>query len=81
MFRFARAFLLAAVATFAIALPAAHAQTYPAKPIRVIVPSTPGDGSDLMARAIGDKLGAAWNTPVVVCWWSPRRFPRATSAS
>jgi len=42
------------------------AQAYPAKPIRIIVPSPPGDGSDLMARAIGDKLALAWNTPVVV---------------
>jgi tripartite-type tricarboxylate transporter receptor subunit TctC len=51
---------------FATSPAPALAQTYPAKPIRIIVPSPPGDGSDLMARAIGDKLGAAWNTTVIV---------------
>ena len=45
---------------------AALAQTFPAKPIRVIVPSPPGDGSDVMARLIGDKLTAAWGQQVVV---------------
>src|SRR5262245_17885538 len=62
----ARAFVLAAAATLALASHARPAQPYPAKPIRILVPSPPGDGSDLMARAIGDKLSAAWNTPVVV---------------
>jgi len=45
---------------------AALAQTFPAKPIRVIVPSPPGDGSDVMARLIGDKLTAAWGQQIVV---------------
>jgi tripartite-type tricarboxylate transporter receptor subunit TctC len=49
----------------ACAAPAA-AQTFPAKPIRVIVPSPPGDGSDVMARLIGEKLTAAWGQQVVV---------------
>jgi tripartite-type tricarboxylate transporter receptor subunit TctC len=44
----------------------AQAASYPAKPIRVIVPSPPGDGSDLMARAIGERLTQAWGQPVVV---------------
>jgi tripartite-type tricarboxylate transporter receptor subunit TctC len=44
----------------------AVAQTFPAKPIRVIVPSPPGDGSDLMARLIGEKLTAAWGQQVIV---------------
>lgn len=45
---------------------AALAQTFPTKPIRVIVPSPPGDGSDVMARLIGDKLTAAWGQQIVV---------------
>lgn len=45
---------------------AALAQTFPAKPVRVIVPSPPGDGSDVMARLIGDKLTAAWGQQIVV---------------
>jgi tripartite-type tricarboxylate transporter receptor subunit TctC len=43
---------------------AAHA--FPSKPIRVIVPSPPGDGSDVVARLIGEKLTAAWGQQVVV---------------
>jgi tripartite-type tricarboxylate transporter receptor subunit TctC len=46
--------------------PLTAAQTFPAKPIRVIVPSPPGDGSDVVARLIGEKLTAAWNQQVVV---------------
>lgn len=34
------------------------AQSYPTKPVRIIVPFPPGGGSDLIARTIGDKLGA-----------------------
>ena len=40
--------------------------TYPNKPIRLIVPSPPGDGADIMARAIGAKLYDVWGMPVVV---------------
>ena len=57
---------VACLAALALAAPLAHGQAYPAKPIRIIVPSPPGDGSDLMARAIGDKLAAAWGVAVVV---------------
>jgi tripartite-type tricarboxylate transporter receptor subunit TctC len=44
----------------------AAAQSFPTKPIRVIVPSPPGDGSDVVARLIGEKLAAAWGQQVVV---------------
>jgi len=49
-----------------ICAPLATAQPFPGKPIRVIVPSPPGDGSDVMARLIGEKLSAAWGQQVVV---------------
>jgi tripartite-type tricarboxylate transporter receptor subunit TctC len=49
----------------AVSLPAA-AQSFPGKPIRLIVPSPPGDGSDLMARAIGEKLAQAMGQQIVV---------------
>ncbi len=39
---------------------------YPVKAIRMIVPSAPGSGPDIMARTIAQKLSAAWNQPVVV---------------
>ncbi len=43
-----------------------HAQTYPAKPVRWIVPSTPGDGSDITARLLGERVGRALGQPVVI---------------
>jgi tripartite-type tricarboxylate transporter receptor subunit TctC len=48
------------------ALTAAHAQSYPSKPIRLIVPYAAGGTSDILARQIGPKLAEAWSQPVVV---------------
>src|SRR5215470_11727692 len=44
----------------------AHAQSYPSKPIRLIVPYAAGGTSDILARQIGPKLTDAWSQPVVV---------------
>ena len=44
----------------------AGAQAFPNKPVKVIVPSAPGDGSDILARAIGQKLTERWGQPVLV---------------
>lgn len=54
----------AAVCIFA-ALAPADAQTYPAKPVRVIVPFAPG-GVDVTARLVADRLTAALGQPFVV---------------
>lgn len=42
------------------------AQSYPAKPIRFVVPYPPGGASDVTARIIGQKLSEAWGQPVIV---------------
>ncbi len=44
----------------------ALAQGYPSKPIRIVVPFTAGSATDIMARIVGEKLGAAWGQTVVV---------------
>ena len=43
----------------------AHAQSYPAKPIRFIIPFPPGGPTDLMGRTAADRLAKAWNIQVV----------------
>ena len=44
----------------------AAAQTYPSKPITIIVPFTPGSATDVVARLVGEKLNVAWGQPVIV---------------
>ena len=53
-------------AVLLLAASAVQAQTYPNKPIRVIVPYAAGGTSDILARQIGPKLTEAWGQPVVV---------------
>ena len=56
----------ALLALLAVAAIPAAAQTYPAKPIRLVVPYAAGGTSDILARQIGPKLTEAWGQPVVV---------------
>ncbi|HEY1290638.1 MAG TPA: tripartite tricarboxylate transporter substrate binding protein [Burkholderiales bacterium] len=49
-----------------LAVPVSKAQSWPQKPVRVIVPFAPGGASDLMPRVVGEKLTAIWAQPVVI---------------
>src|SRR6266513_2984798 len=44
----------------------ANAQSYPARPVKLIVSYPPGGSSDLMARVFGAKLAEMWGQQVVV---------------
>ncbi|WP_011300613.1 Bug family tripartite tricarboxylate transporter substrate binding protein [Cupriavidus necator] len=43
-----------------------QAQTFPSKPVRLVVPQAGGTGNDVLARALAEKLAQAWKQPVVV---------------
>jgi tripartite-type tricarboxylate transporter receptor subunit TctC len=48
------------------AMPLANAQTYPSKPVRIVVPFPPAGAADLLSRTLGQKLGDAWGHQVIV---------------
>jgi len=45
---------------------AAHAQGYPARPVKIVVAFSPGGGTDIVARVLGQKLGEIWGQQVIV---------------
>ena len=57
---------MALAALGALAAAPAQAQSWPAQPVRIIVPFSPGTGMDILARTLGPKLSQMWAQPVVV---------------
>ena len=60
------AFVFACCAHAGGLVAAASTAAYPARPIRMIVPFSPGGTSDTLARILGQKMTEAWGQQVVV---------------
>ncbi|MFG1478344.1 tripartite tricarboxylate transporter substrate binding protein [Xanthobacter sp. V4C-4] len=58
--------LIATLAAPLLASPARAQEAYPAKPVRVVLPSPPGATNDIIARLVADKLGSAFHQKFVV---------------
>ena len=63
IFRRSRCVLLLALVTLALG---ASAQTWPDRPIKLVVPFPPGGGADMAARTYGEKLSALLGQPVLI---------------
>src|SRR3954462_6266074 len=61
-----RKFLIAAAAAISLGLAPAAAQTYPTKPIKMIVPYTPGSPVDVLARVVTQQLSARLGQPIII---------------
>lgn len=53
------------IAALALACTAAAAREFPARTVHLVVPYTPATGADILARALGPKLGERWKVAVV----------------
>jgi tripartite-type tricarboxylate transporter receptor subunit TctC len=51
---------------FSLGYDCALAQSYPTRPIRIVIPFTPGSASDILARLIGPRMSESWGQQVVV---------------
>src|SRR5262249_57395683 len=63
--RLARAAILAVSVAF-VSCTGASAQPYPGKPIHIVVPFAPGGITDVLGRALGQRLSEAWGQQVVI---------------
>jgi len=55
-----------AISAIALTALAAQAQTYPARPVRIIVPFSPGGATDIVTRIVAQKLGETWGQQILV---------------
>jgi tripartite-type tricarboxylate transporter receptor subunit TctC len=55
-----------AIVLIAFGTSAVHAQSWPSKPVRIIVPFPPGGTTDIVARSLGVELQRMWQQPVVI---------------
>lgn len=57
---------LTLAASAALAAPLAHAETWPAKPVKILFGFPAGSATDVIARTVGQKLSEKWGQPVVI---------------
>ncbi len=76
-----RALLAAGAAIGAGVVTRAQAQSFPDRPIRMIVPFAAGGPVDVMARLVGQPLSGIIGQPIVVENWSPPPIPMAIRCS
>ena len=57
---------MASAILLALTAALSQGQTFPTKPVRIVVPQTPGGASDTLARIVGQKLSEKWGQAVVV---------------
>ena len=58
--------LLAMAIVASVGFSTAHAQSWPSKPVRIIVPFPPGGTTDIVARSLGVELQKMWGQPVII---------------
>src|SRR3977135_2845845 len=58
--------LLVAALAFMLLGPAARAQTFPSRPVRILVPFPPGGAVDIVARSLADELGKRWGSSILI---------------
>ena len=54
------------IAAFALTASAVSAQTYPDRPVKLVVPLTAGSGADIAARIVAKYLTELWKQPVLI---------------
>jgi tripartite-type tricarboxylate transporter receptor subunit TctC len=62
----AKIIAMLALAISMIAAPAAVADDYPSRPVKLVVPFAPGGTTDLIARIVSQKIGTAFGQPMIV---------------
>ena len=58
--------LASALTVLPLGASVAQAQSFPSKPIKIVVPFTPGGGNDVFARVVGQKMSDSMGQPVIV---------------